>query len=388
MWSEAAQTSVGLFWMALWAFCFGYFISSLVQVYVTEKKMKEVLGQTNFKSLSLATFFGFISSSCSFAALSTTRSLFAKGAQLTPSLAFLLSSTNLVIELGIVISLFLSWPFVVAEYIGALLLIVLTALLVFLTLPKSLEEQARKKAQKKEELDSKEKKKSLDQVAERYMMEWQMVWKDVTIGFTIAGVVATFVPAEFFQSLFAGSASSNPSLAEIVWQTLVGPLAAFFTFIGSMGNIPLAAVLFDNGVSFAGVMAFIFSDLVVFPVIRIQAQYYGWKMALYISAVFLASLSLSALLLHYVFEWVEILPDSNKAASITKRHFFELDLGFFLNLAFLFVSLLFFIWNFKNQKQKKHKHQKSKSQKMLSLFTFLALTWLITGLFLSLVNNT
>ncbi len=130
-------------------------------------------------------------------------------------------------------------------------------------------------------------------------MEWQMVWKDVTVGFTVAGIIAAYVPRRFFETLFIGAGADDPAIWQVLLQTLVGPIAAFFTFIGSMGNIPLAAVLYSNGVSFAGVMAFIFSDLVVFPVLRIQAKYYGWKMAVYILLIFLAVLTVSALILHY-----------------------------------------------------------------------------------------
>ena len=146
LWSKAAYTTVGLFWMAFWAFGLGYLISSMIQVFVTQERMKKAMGEAGAKSVALGTFFGFISSSCSFAALSTTRALFAKGAGLIPSLAFLLASTNLVIELGIVISAFLSWQFVVGEYVGGLLLILLMWLIVRFTLPKELEDSARENA--------------------------------------------------------------------------------------------------------------------------------------------------------------------------------------------------------------------------------------------------
>ncbi len=285
LWAKSATTTLGLFWMAFWAFGLGYVISSMIQVFVTEERMKNTMGEAGVKSVGLGTFFGFISSSCSFAALSTTRALFAKGAGLIPSLSFLLASTNLVIELGIVISIFLSWQFVVGEYLGGLLLILFMSLVVKLTLPKKLEKEARSVAkdnEKSEKNDNHKDWKTLIKskegwlkVAHKYVMEWMMVWKDVTIGFTVAGIIATFMPKSFFESLFIGAGSEDPSFIEILLQSLVGPVAAFFTFIGSMGNIPLAAVLFSNGVSFAGIVAFIFSDLVVFPVLRIQAKYYG-----------------------------------------------------------------------------------------------------------------
>ena len=213
-WQEAAHTTLGLFWMAFWAFALGYLISSMIQVFVTKERMQKSMGETGPKSVALGTFFGFISSSCSFAALSTTRALFAKGAGLIPSLAFMLASTNLVVELGIIISIFLGWQFVVGEYVGGILLILAVWLLVKLTCKKEFEEKSREHAKKAEggdnQANSKEKswkdkivsKAGWHQVASRYTMEWKMVWKDVTIGFTVAGIIAVFVPTEFFQSLF------------------------------------------------------------------------------------------------------------------------------------------------------------------------------------------
>lgn len=278
-WHQAATTSVGLFWMAFWAFGLGYLISSMIQVFVTRERMRRHLGETGAASVGLGTFFGFVSSSCSFAALATTRSLFAKGAGLVPALAFLLASTNLVIELGIVIAVFLGWQFVVGEYLGGALLILLMWLVVRLTASKRLVQRARERARKAEDAEESDERPDWKQlirsragwrqVAGKYVMEWHMVWKDVTLGFTVAGVIAAFVPKSFFQALFVGAGTDDPAFWEVLAQSLVGPVAAFFTFIGSMGNIPLAAVLFENGVSFAGVMAFIFSDLVVLPVLRI-----------------------------------------------------------------------------------------------------------------------
>jgi len=357
-WAEAASTTFGLFWMAFWAFGLGYLISSMIQVFVTRERMKQSMGDTGPKSVALGTFFGFISSSCSFAALATTRSLFTKGSGIIPALAFLLSSTNLVIELGIIIAVFLGWQFVVGEYLGGILLILLMWLFVRLTLPKKLESHAREHA-RQETGDNEEKteipdwkklirsKKGWAKVSNRYVMEWNMVWKDVVIGFTVAGIIAAFVPQSFFQALFIGSDSENPAFWEIFLQTIIGPIAAFFTFIGSMGNIPLAAVLFSNGVSFAGIMAFIFSDLVVFPVLRIQARYYGWKMALYIMGVFLSVLICTALIMHYGFAAFDLLPDPASAKNVIDREFFKVDYTLFLNVGFLVLSAIFIGWKFK-----------------------------------------
>ncbi len=353
-WHTASVTALGLFWMAFWAFGLGYLISSMIQVFVTRARMRETMGESGAKSVALGSFFGFISSSCSFAALATTRSLFTKGAGLIPSLAFLLASTNLVIELGIVIAVFLSWQFVVGEYAGGVLLILLMWLVVRITQPEKLVEEAREHAREQEDATSDEEvpdwrrlirsREGWRRVARRYVMEWKMVWKDVTIGFTVAGAIATFVPRSFFHALFVGAGTSDPAFWEVGLQSLVGPLAAFFTFIGSMGNIPLAAVLYGNGVSFAGIMAFIFSDLVVFPVLRIQARYYGWKMALYVLGVFLTVLVISALVLHYAFAAGGFLPDASAATSVVERELFAVDYTLFLNLAFGVTSLGFLGW--------------------------------------------
>lgn len=361
-WASAAMTTLGFFWMALWAFCLGYLISSMIQVFITRERMRRTMGTAGPKSVALGTFFGFISSSCSFAALSTSRALYQKGAGLVPALAFLLASTNIVIELGILIFIFLSWQFVVGEYIGGLVLIGVMWLVVKLTLPKRLAERAREHAQRAaggsggdDDDDDDESvpdwrelirsRAGWVQVARRYFMEWGMVWKDVTFGFTVAGVIAAFVPPEFFRALFIGSdGAGDPAWWQVMLHTLIGPLAAFFTFIGSMGNIPLAAILFGSGVSFAGVMAFIFSDLVVFPVLRISAQYFGWRMAAYILSVFLICLVTASLVMHYGLLAFDALPDPSqvKTAQTRPDERFAIDYTLLLNIAFLGMTGLFF----------------------------------------------
>lgn len=350
------------------------------------------MGEAGAKSVALGTGFGFISSSCSFAALATTRSLFTKGAGFVPSLAFLLASTNLVIELGIVIGVFLTWQFVVGEYLGGLLLILLMWFVVRFTRPEKLIEEAREHA--RETMDEEEEEQIPDwrklirsregwrKVANRYVMEWRMVWKEVTVGFTVAGIIAAFVPQSFFRMLFVGSGSDDPAFWELLVQTLVGPVAAFFTFIGSMGNIPLAAVLFENGVSFAGVMAFIFSDLVVLPVLRIQAKYYGWKMALYILAVFLVILVSASLMMHYGFEFAGLLPTASSATNIMQRDFFAVDYTLFLNAGFVILSAIFLVWKARTAGFMESDTDTT-SERILRWISYLAFLWLAAGLVIS-----
>lgn len=400
--AKAAQTTLGFFWMALWAFILGYIISSLIQVFVTQERMQKSMGKDNTKSVLLGTFFGFLSSSCSFSALASTKSLFKKGASFMPSLAFLLASTNLVVELGFMIYIFMDWQFVSGEYIGGVLLILFSWLLFALTKPKNLIQSARERLNKGENThkehdhhDHKKPKVNLfsshawSQVSRKYFMEWKMVWKDVTIGFTVAGIVAAFVPTSFFESLFTGVGETTEyNFWQLLQHSLIGPIAAFFTFIGSMGNIPLAALLYDHGVSFAGVMAFIFSDLVVFPVLRINAKYYGWKMSLYILVLLLFALILTSLSLHYSFDLLQLLPDSTKG-SITDRTFFKIDYTFYLNLFFLIISGVFaYFAFFKKENKGEHDHEmadKGKLEIVLKYLAILSYLWLLGGVVVELL---
>ncbi|RXG30550.1 permease [Leeuwenhoekiella palythoae] len=399
-WGEAAYTTAGFFWMALWAFALGYLISSMIQIFVTEKRMQKTMGGNETKGVLLGTFFGFISSSCSFAALASTKSLFKKGASFVASIAFLLASTNLVIELGIIISIFLGWQFVVGEYVGGVLLILLSWILIRLINPKKLIENARKNLGEKEDdtdTDSKSWKQKMKseeswaKVAKQYGMEWKMVWKDVTVGFTIAGIVAAFVPDAWFQTLFIGSGDGNTdfSFLEILEHIIVGPVAAFITFIGSMGNIPLAALLFGKGVSFAGVMAFIFSDLVVFPILRINAKYYGWKMSLFILFLLFTSLVGASLLLHYGFEAFQLLPDPSQV-TVQDTSYFKLNYTFFLNLAFLAGSgYLLYLGFFKHKNMMHMKEMAPKSKTLERTLKYAALgcyVWLTAGLLIKFFN--
>mgnify|MGYP001285650762 FL=1 len=398
-WGEAAYTSLGFFWMALWAFSLGYLISSMIQVFVTERRMQKTMGDKGGKSVLLGSFFGFISSSCSFSALATSKSLFKKGASFVSSIAFLLASTNLVIELGIIISIFLGWQFVVGEYVGGVLLILSSWLLIRIINPKKLIQRARKRLDESSEDHADEKSltkkitshENWAKVGKQYGMEWKMVWKDVTVGFTIAGIVAAFVPDSFFQTLFINTGVGQQSFGffTLLEHVIVGPVAAFLTFIGSMGNIPLAALLYGKGVSFAGVMAFIFSDLVVFPVLRINAKYYGWKMSLFILFLLFTSLIAASLLLHYGFDLFSLIPQGTDKGITDKEHF-AIDYTFFLNLAFVALSgLMAYFGFFKWKNVKHHKEMAPKSPLMENILKWIAMVcyvWLAIGIVLKFMG--
>jgi hypothetical protein len=395
-WHEASLTTLSYFWKAFWAFCLGYLISAAIQIFVTRERMQKAMGSAGAKSVVLATFFGFISSSCSFAALATTRALFRKGAGLIPSLAFLLASTNLVIELGIVIAIFLGWQFIVGEYAGGILLILVMIVVVKFSEPRSLVERVRRRMRDRaggEASDQSEQRASgwrskirsrrqWGRVGSKYFMEWMMVWKDVTVGFTVAGIITVFVPRTFFEWLFIGTGDAAvPDFLATLEHALVGPLAAFFTFIGSMGNIPLAAVLFSNGVSFAGIMAFIFSDLIVFPVLRLNAKFYGWRLALYIAAVFLLCIVVSALAMHWSFAALDLLP-RQQTTSATTADRFALNHTFWLNLAALGLSAGL-AWLARHSGQSLGTEMvvgRGWIEKLLAVLAVVALVWLAGGL--------
>ena len=405
-WANAAYTSVGFFWMAFWAFSLGYIISSMIQIFVTEDRMQKAMGKDNFKSITLGTFFGFISSSCSFSALATTKSLFQKGAGFIASIAFLLASTNLVIELGVIISIFLGWQFVFGEYLGGILLIIISTVLIKIIRPKKLIQQAKAHLDQSDETmehmhhhhghemhqhEHEEEKednirslKSWFKVGKQYGMEWNMVWKDVTIGFTIAGIVSAFVPDSFFQTLFidSGATTTEFGFFTLLEHVLVGPVAAFLTFIGSMGNIPLAALLYDHAVSFAGVMAFIFSDLVVFPVLRINAKYYGWKMSLFMLFLLFTSLVVTSLLLHYGFAAFDLLPQGG-VHTIQDNEPFQLNYTFFLNIAFVFITGVLMYWSFTKKSGQMRHNMASQGKVLETVLKYIAFgcyAWLIVGL--------
>ena len=350
LWGEAALTSLGFFWKAGWAFVLGYAVSAMIQAFVPRGRLTPYMGDSGLRSVSLATVFGSASSSCSFAALSAARALVQKGANFVAAVAFMFASTNLVIELGILIVIFLGWEFLAAEVVGGLLLIAISSLLIRWTCPADWFEQARKRVEKRgdeepEDFDWRARIRSREGwnlVGHHFVSEWKMVWKEILIGFTIAGLVAVLVPPAAWEALFmAGNPLGWPEWLVTLENALIAPLVAAATFIGSMGNIPLATVLNANGVLFAGIMAFIYSDLMVPPLVMINGRYYGWRVALYIAGVMWISIVATALIIHYAFAALDITPQSGRKVEDVVR--FGLDYTFYLNVVFVGVAALL-VW--------------------------------------------
>lgn len=340
VYGEAVKTALGFFWKAGWAFVLGYCVSAMIQAFVPKGRLTPYMGGGGVKSVSVATVFGAASSSCSFAALAAARSLVLKGAHFIAAVAFMFASTNLVIELGILILIFLGWQFLAAEIAGGLLLIVISSVLVKLTYPKAWFESARERVEEQAEaeeddFDWRERIRSREGwnlVGQKFVADWKMVWEEILIGFTIAGFVAVLVPAWVWERIFLVGVTGAPDWLIVLENAAVAPFVAAATFIGSMGNIPLATVLNANGVLFAGIMGFIYSDLMVPPLVAINAKYYGWRVAAYIAGVMFVSIVITALVLHYAFGALGITPESGREVDSVAR--FAFDYTFYMNIAF------------------------------------------------------
>jgi hypothetical protein len=316
----------------------------MIQAFVPKKSLTQYMGDADFKSISLSTLFGAASSSCSFAALAAARALVKKGAHFIAAVAFMFASTNLVIELGILILIFLGWQFLAAEIVGGLILITISSVIIKLTYPEKWMKKAREKVENEgadlpDDFDWKERIKSKEGwllVGHKFVNDWKMAWEDILIGFTIAGFVAVLVPEDFWTALFLADATHLPGWLVALENAMIAPFVAASTFIGSMGNIPLATVLQSNGVLFAGITGFIYSDLMVPPLVHINSKYYGWKVALYIAGVMFISIVITALTLNGVFTWLDIVPESEKAVSEITQ--FKIDYTFWMNLIFVWVA--------------------------------------------------
>ena len=285
---HALLMAAGMFWQTGWSLVFGFCLSAVLQAIIPADQMRKALGRGGAKEIALATVAGAASSSCSYASAAIMRTLFKKGAALVASLAFLFASTNLVLELGVILFLLFGWEFMAAEWIGGVVLIVIMSVLVKLTFPKRLVEEARTHKEKghghehmsaavegeisRARLANPE---ARIKVAQNFAMERRMLWKDLAAGFLIGGFLSAFVPDSVWQALFLANAS--PAVRTVA-NVLIGPFVAMLTFVCSIGNVPLAAILWSGGASFGGVITFLYADLIVLPLLDVYRRYFGWRM--------------------------------------------------------------------------------------------------------------
>ncbi len=349
---QALLMAFGMFWQVGWSLVLGFGISAVLQAVVSKQSMGAALGRGGAREIALATAAGAASSSCSYASAAVSRTLFKKGAALIPSLAFLFASTNLVAELGIVLYLLMGWQFMAGEWIGGVVLVIILSLLVRLTYPERLVEAARRhpepggghehgdmEAEGGSVWDKLSRRETWVQVAQSFAMDWSMLWKDLLLGFLIAGALSVFVPNGVWQALFVKGAS--PWL-QVPANALLGPLVAVVSFVCSIGNVPMAAVLWGAGVSFGGVLAFLYADLIVLPLLDVYRRYYGWKMAAYIAAVFYATMVLSALVMDVAFNALGWIPAGRPDVHAEMVHF-SLNYTFWLNLVFGLLAAALFV---------------------------------------------
>jgi uncharacterized membrane protein YraQ (UPF0718 family)/YHS domain-containing protein len=317
-------------WEVGWALVLGFALSAVVQAWIPRARMERALGGRDLRTMALATGLGAASSSCSYAAVAIAKSMFQKGASLAAAMAFQFASTNLVFEIGIVMWIFLGWRFTLAEFVGGILLIALMWAGLRLFVTRRLEEEARAHALQAqtghehhtagwEELSWRQRLTSLEawtDVAHNFRADWEMLWKEITGGFVIAGFIA-LLPMSFFNGLFL---TSSPGPLRVVENVIVGPLVAALSFVCSVGNVPLAAVLWAGGISFSGTIAFIYADLIVIPILLIYRKYYGLKVAALLAGIMFVTMASAALVVGGAFDAAGLVPKTRpRIESITSR---------------------------------------------------------------------
>jgi uncharacterized protein len=355
---DALSLAFAMFWEILWALILGFALSAAVQAVVSKREMSRLLPDDSPRSLAIAAGLGAASSSCSYAAVALARSIFRKGADFTAAMAFQFASTNLVIELGIIMAVLLGWQFTLAEFVGGPLMIVFLALLFRATLRPRLVAAARRQADRGRagrmeghagmdmavtegsiwsRLRSPQ---GLTATSHYFVMDWASVWVDIVLGLLLAGALGAWVPESFWQGFFL----VDHPLAAKLWGPLVGPIVAVLSFVCSIGNVPLAAVLWNGGISFGGVVAFIFADLIVLPILDIYRRYYGVRMAAYLLGTFYAAMVAAGLLVELLFGAVGLVPQQRAAkvveASVTWNYTTILNLVFLAVAAVLVVRFL------------------------------------------------
>jgi len=345
-------------WQILWPLILGFTLSAVVQAVVSHREMARLLPDDRPRSIATALALGAASSSCSYAAVAIARALFRKGANFTAAMAFEMASTNLVVELAIIMLVFLGWQFTLAEFIGAPIMVALLAVLFRHFLTRDLLDEARRQADKGiagrmeghadmdmsvggdgslwQRITSEQ---GFTAISHYFVIDWASVWLDIAGGLLIAGALAAWVPVEFWQSFFG---VDHPLLATL-WGPIVGPLVAVISFVCSVGNIPLAAVLWNGGISFGGAIAFIFADLIVLPILNIYRKYYGLKMAGFLFVTFYAAMAAAALMVDLIFAALGLVPAQRNARVVEAS--IAWDYTTWLNIAFLILAGVL-VWRF------------------------------------------
>jgi uncharacterized protein len=347
---RALWIAFAMFWEILWPLILGFGLSGVVQAVVSKGEMSKLLPDDSPKTLAIATGLGAASSSCSYAAVALARSIFRRGANFTAAMAFELASTNLVAELSIILIVLMGWQFALAEFAGGPLMVAIVAVLFRLFLSRKLVKQAKEQADKgikgamegHAEMDMSVEGRSFWQrisspeaitaTSHYFVMDWAMVWKDIVGGLLIAGAISAWVPQNFWKTLFL---TSHP-VAATVWGPIIGPIVAVLSFVCSVGNIPLAAVLWNGGISFGGVIAFIYADLIVLPIINIYRKYYGWKATAFVVGIFYFAMAAAALIIESVFRILGLIPQERKAQVVEASISFNYTTV--LNIIFLLVA--------------------------------------------------
>jgi uncharacterized membrane protein YraQ (UPF0718 family) len=353
---HALAISGAMTWQILWALILGFALSAIVQAAVRRESVRRALGSDRPKALAAATGLGMASSSCSYASVALARSLFRKGADFTAAMAFEIASTNLVVELGIILALLMGWQFTLSEFVGGPIMIVLLAVLFRVFLRRRLVADALNQANKgvagsmeghaamdmsitgpgsfRRRLTSA---KGFTAVSHIFVMEWAAIWRDIVAGLLITGALAAWVPVSFWEGFFL---TDHPVWAAI-WGPLVGPIVAVVSFVCSIGNVPLAAVLWNGGISFGGVVSFIFADLIILPILNIYRKYYGWRMAAFIAVTFYATMVLAGYAVEVLFQALHLVPEQRNAqvieAHISWNYTTWLNIGFLAIAAVLIV---------------------------------------------------
>jgi uncharacterized membrane protein YraQ (UPF0718 family) len=350
---DALRFAFGMTWEVLWALILGFALSSAVQTLVSKEQMRRLLGDDSPRTLAVATALGAASSSCSYAAVALARSLFRKGANFVSAMAFQFGSTNLVVELGVILAVLIGWQFTAAEFIGGPIMIALMAVLFRRFLTPELAVEARSEADRgllgrmegHAEMDMSvagggesiwrrlRSPRGFSALSNFFVMDWAAVWLDVAGGLLIAGALAAWVPNSFWQGLFL---AHHGALATI-WGPLIGPLVAVLSFVCSIGNVPLAAVLWNGGISFGGVVAFIFADLIILPILNIYRKYYGRRVAAVLFATFYATMAAAGLVVDLIFKLVGLEPTGARHAKVTNAGV-SWDYTTVLNIIFLVLA--------------------------------------------------